>query len=448
MGLGLLPRRSAAESVSTPIAGFGRAKSVLLIFASGGQSQFEMWDPKPQAPDDVRGAFGTISTAIPGVAFGEHMPRLARLADRFTVVRSMSHDDVDHGSAVYLALTGRYHEQKSANPDPRPVDLPTYGAVVHRVRPTHRFVYDAVHLNGPALVPRTPAPGQYGGLLGDAYDPLVIGDVTESSNAVPGLALQPDLPPMRMEARRSLKDTLDQYHLTLASNEHAVQMGHLYTQALAMLDSRRCREAFHLDAEPPQVRHRYGLYRSGQACLLARRLIEAGVPLVTVMFNHTNRGQDLAPDDTEVYGWDTHNDIFHALRVHLLPRFDWSFSALLEDLDQRGLLDETLVICMGEFGRAPRVAYEANFKGASPGRKHWAAAYSIVMAGAGVQRGAILGATDRLGAEVTTDRYGPWDVAATLYSALGIDPAGHYFDALERPFPITIGKPIEALYHG
>jgi hypothetical protein len=174
--------------------------------------------------------------------------------------------------------------------------------------------------------------------------------------------------------------------------------------------------------------------------------VEAGVPYINGIWNQSNRGQDAEPDDTDAYGWDTHNDIFDSLKNRLLPRFDESFSALLEDLDQRGLLDQTLVVCMGEFGRAPRVALEAKFAGASPGRKHWASVYSIVLAGAGVLRGAVVGASDRLGGEPITERYGPWDVAATMFHALGIDPRGHYTDSLGRPYSITTGRPIEALY--
>jgi uncharacterized protein (DUF1501 family) len=172
------------------------------------------------------------------------------------------------------------------------------------------------------------------------------------------------------------------------------------------------------------------------------------VPWITVIWSHSNRGQDTAPNDTDQYGWDTHNDIFEALRVRLLPRFDQGFSALLEDLDARGLLDETLVVCMGEFGRAPLVALEKNFAGASPGRKHWASVYSAVFAGAGVSGGAVYGQSDKIAAHPVSDRVGPWDVAATMFSALGIDPATHYTDSLDRPFPITIGRPIEGLYRG
>ncbi|MBY0397993.1 MAG: DUF1501 domain-containing protein, partial [Thermoleophilia bacterium] len=194
-------------------------------------------------------------------------------------------------------------------------------------------------------------------------------------------------------------------------------------------------------------RDRYGRFRAGQSCLLARRLIEAGVPLVTVFWNHSARGQDTHAGDLDAYGWDAHNDIFGVYR-DLLPRFDRSVSALLEDLESRGLLDETLVLITGEFGRAPLVALEPKFAGASPGRKHWAGAYSVFFAGAGVRRGAVLGASDRLGAYPSADPVGPWDLAATLFAALGVDPAAELHDPLGRPFPITLGRPIAGLYGG
>ena len=220
----------------------------------------------------------------------------------------------------------------------------------------------------------------------------------------------------------------------------------LYQQAYGMLDRPATWQALDLDAEPVSIRDRYGRHRPGQACLLARRLIEAEVPLVTVMWNHSNRGQDRYPDDAEQFGWDTHNDIFDVMGRSLLPRFDQSFSALLEDLDQRGLLETTLVVCLGEFGRAPLVALESKFAGASPGRKHWAAAYSIVLAGAGVRGGATIGATDRHAAYPINTKYGPWDVTATIFHALGIDPSSHFFDSSARPYSISSGQPITAIY--
>lgn len=426
-------------------AGFGRAKSVILVFASGGQSQFETWDPKPDAPQDVRGAFAPTATPLPGVHLCEHLPRLARIADRYTIVRSMSHEDLDHGSAAYLALTGRYHPRRSSNPPPSPRDFPTYGAVLKRLRVTNRFAYEAVHVNGPALVPTLVSPGQDGGFLGREYEPLVVGDIRREAQVLPGLANQ-QLPPVRMQERLGLKQTLDQYRVHLSADREMVQMSDLYRQALTMLSAPRYRDAFDISREPAALRDRYGRHRSGQACLLARRLVEAGVPFVNVIWNHSNRGQDDTPDDPEAYGWDTHNDIFSSMKNHLLPRFDQSFSTLLEDLDQRGLLDETLVVCMGEFGRAPRVKLEPNFAGSLPGRKHWASVYSIVLAGAGVQRGAVVGQSDRLGGEPRSERYGPWDVAATMFNALGLAHDSHFTDSLNRPMATTIGKPIAAAY--
>jgi len=445
--LGLAGRAASGEAATERPPGFGKAKSVILVFCNGGQSQLDMWDPKPDAPLDVRGIFRPISTAVPGMLFGEHMPRIAQVADRFTVVRSMSHEDLDHGSAVYLALTGHYHARRSGNPPISPNDAPTFGSILRRLSKGGRLA-DAVHLNAPALVPFLPSPGQYSGLLGGAYEPLVVGNVSESTGAIPGLELTTDVPTARMSSRLSLKESLDHSLELLEKNERALGMSRLYGQAYQMLSSPQAREAFNLSAEAATVRDRYGRHRSGQALLLARRLVEAGVPYINVIWNHSNRGQDRDPADTDVCGWDTHNDIFDTLQNHLLPRFDESFSALMEDLDQRGLLDQTLVVCMGEFGRAPRIALEKKFIGATPGRKHWATAYSLVMAGAGVKRGAIVGATDRLGGEPTTERYGPWDVAATMFSALGIDSHGTYTDAFGRPFAICEGQPMKAIYGG
>lgn len=444
-------RAAPQPTTASSIRGFGKAKSVILIYASGGQSQLEMWDPKPEAPLEVRGEFQTIATSVPGTFLGEHMPRLARLANRYAIVRSVSHDDLDHGSATYLALTGHFHPIKSSNPPPRPIDLPTYGAVLKRLRPNGRFPFEAVHVNGPALVPETPAPGQDGGLLGNAYEPLVLGDVNSSTVAIPSLDAQPELPGFRLDTRRGLKSALEQACLDLEHPSHIPDghfqdMDYAYQQAFNLLSSPRYRRAFDIAAEPDAVRNRYGRHRPGQACLLARRLVEAGVPLITVMWNYSNRGQDKNPELTEAYGWDTHNDIFEALKLHLLPRFDEGFSALLEDLEQRGLLDQTLVVCMGEFGRAPLVAVEKRFAGNSPGRKHWASVYSVVMAGTGITPGTIYGASDRFAAQPHLDRVSPCDLSATMFSALGIDPEGHFQDAFGRPYPISSGRPIEGLY--
>lgn len=431
------------------VPGFGKARSVILVYTAGGQSQLETWDPKPDAPETVRGEFLPIATSVPGTFVGEHMPRLARLADRYSIVRSLSHDDFDHGSAGYLALTGRYYPQKSSNPPPRPTDDPTFGALLQRLRPIGRFPYEAVHLNGPLLIPAEIGPGQDGGFLGRQYEPLVLGNVNSTADTIPSLAPRIELPLTRLAARARLRETLDRSCASVEgqlAGSQCADMDHLYRQAFEVLASPICREAFDLSAEPDEVRDRYGRNRPGQACLLARRLVEAGVPLVTVFWNYTIRGQDKTPASTETYGWDTHNDIFEALKVHLLPDFDVGFSALLEDLDQRGLLDQTLVVCMGEFGRAPRIALEPTFAGRTPGRKHWPSAYSAVLAGAGIARGAVYGGTDRFAAQPRSHRLGPWDMAATMFSALGVNPATEYLDSQGRPLTVSVGQPITGLY--
>jgi hypothetical protein len=436
-----------AGSEASSIPGFGRAKSVIVVFTSGGQSQLDTWDPKPEAPANVRGVFRPIATSVPGTFVCEHLPRVAALADRYTIVRSMSHEDLDHGSAVYLSLTGRYHAQKSGNPPVRPTDEPCTAAELKRLGGLSSTIDTAVHVNVPAIVaPNDIAPGQFGGYLGREYEPTMVGNVLDGPTVVPGLSPQFALPGERLSLRQHLLGSLEQQCRMLEANPTAADLHVVYRRAFEMLAQPAVQHAFDLSRESEATRQRYGLHRSGQSCLLARRLVEAGVPFINVIWNHLSRGQDDEPDNTEAYGWDTHNDIFESLEHRLLPRFDESFSALLEDLDQRGLLEDTLVICMGEFGRAPLVALEPTFAGSTPGRKHWAAAYSLVMAGAGVSRGAVVGRTDRQGGYPLAERFGPWDVTATIFSALGIDPGEHFTDLAGRIVPISVGSPMREVY--
>jgi hypothetical protein len=306
-----------------------------------------------------------------------------------------------------------------------------------------KLPHAAATINGPLLVPEFLSPGQDAGFLGRNCDPLLVGNVAEEAVAVRGLDMAPGLSAERLRERRDLLHALEP---GAANDPSSRALDGSREKAYALLASRAGRRAFDLTQEPLALRERYGLHRSGQACLLGRRLVEAGVPWVTVLFNHSIRGQDNHPEASDWYGWDTHKDIFESLKVHLLPRFDQTFAVLLDDMESRGLLDETLVVCMGEFGRAPRVALEPRFAGATPGRKHWAAVYSIVFAGAGVARGGVVGSSDRIGAYPAGVSYGPRDVAATLLAALGIDPASHYTDPAGRPYVVSTGKPIAAVY--
>jgi hypothetical protein len=409
-----------------------------VIFTSGGQSQLDTWDPKPDAPEEIRGAFGTIQTATPGLRVCEHLPRLARLTNRFAVLRTMTHDDLDHGSACYLALTGQFHQRKSSNPPPRPTDAPALGAVVKRLKPAKHFPHTAVHINGPLLTPREPGPGQYGGILGRAYEPAELGNVTDTDQLVASLDLPSDVPVDRLASRRDL----------LAKLDPGASADPLRAKAFELVNAPRVQTAFDLDREPEKLRDRYGRNRSGQACLMARRMVEAGVPWITVFFNHGIRGQDVHPEDTDAYGWDTHNDIFESMENHLLPRFDYSLATFLEDMHARGLMDSTLVVVMGEFGRAPLVAIEKGAAGrGAPGRKHWAACYSVLLAGAGVVPGALYGKSDRFAAYPAGDPTTPGDLFSTMFHALGIPADAHYTDATDRPYRAVSGSPITKLFH-
>jgi len=433
----VLPRAVAKPAPNAAaLPGFGRAKSVVVIFTSGGQSQLESWDPKPDAPEEVRGIFRTIQTSVPGLRISEHLPQLAKLANRYAILRTMTHDDLDHGSACYLALTGQFHQRKSSNPPPRPTDFPALGAIVQRIRPIKHFPHTAVHVNGPLLAPREESPGQYGGFLSRGYDPAELGDVTKADRLIATLDLPSDVPADRLASRHDL----------LAKLDPGSKADPLVKQAFELVNAPRVRDALDLEREPAKLRDRYGRHRSGQACILARRLIEAGVPWITVFFNHGIRGQDDHPEDTDEYGWDTHNDIFDAMKTHLLPRFDHSLSAFLLDLEQRGLLETTLVVVMGEFGRAPLVALEKNFAGTSPGRKHWGACYSVVLAGAAIAPGAVFGKSDRFAAYPQSDPVTPGDLAATKFHALGIPADAHYTDLTERPYRAVTGNPVTKLF--
>jgi hypothetical protein len=416
-----------------------KIKSVVVVFTSGGMSQLDTWDPRPSAPVEVRGAFGTCATSVPGLRFGEHLPKVAKLAKQLTVIKSMTHDDADHGSACYLALTGQQHPRKSSNPKPAGADYPSLGGVVHRVKPTRQFPHTAMQINGPLLTPREPGPGQYGGFLGRGYDPLEFGNVTNGIELLAGLERPAGMTGERADERKALAEQLDQRAKDWPG---AASQTDILRKTYELLDSPRTRKAFDITTEPVAIRQRYGTYRAGQACLLARRLVEAGVPWITVFFNHSVRGQDTKPNDTDAYGWDTHNDIFVAMKDHLLPRFDQSFATLIEDLRERGLLETTLVVCMGEFGRAPLVALEKNFVGTSPGRKHWPSCYSVVLAGGGVPEGAVYGSSDRYAAYPQANPVTPGDLAATMLHALGIPADTHYTDTGGRTHRATTGNPL------
>jgi uncharacterized protein (DUF1501 family) len=430
-----LPAALRAEA-TRPAARRATARSIIFLNQFGGPSHHDSFDLKPDAPDNIRGEFRPIPTSVPGTRITEHLPRLARLAHRFGLLRAVSHQMRNHNSASYYCLTGVAPPQDDIRLRDTMDLYPAYGSTVARLRPADAgmpsFVaYPHVLRDGSIT------PGQHATFLGKAYDPLFFREDPNGPDfRLPELSLPASLTPQRLEDRRSMLRLLDQQSGALDGSAVAEGIDTYYQRAFAMLSSPRVRQAFDLTREPAHVRDRYGRTTYGQGCLLARRLVEAGVRFVTVYFAPNIGGGTSG-------GWDTHNNNFNDLRDRLLPITDVTLSALLEDLHGRGLLDETLVVWMGEFGRTPRIG--ANPRFARDGRDHWPQCYSVLLAGGGVRGGAVHGSSDRIGAYPASGRVRPDDIAATMFAALGIDPAAEVRDPLGRPLPISNGNPIAGI---
>jgi hypothetical protein len=431
-----------------------RARSCLLVFMDGGPSHLEMWDLKPAAPAEVRGEFGPIRSSVPGVTVGELLPLTSRHMHRLAQVRSVRHEVNDHNAGSFYMLTGRHPGTDGGRgvQTDSPTTFPPFGPVVARERPAARPVPPYVLLPEFQWNNGVDIGGQKAGFLGPRYDPFVGGDPSLPGYGVPGLDLLPELPLDRLGRRDDLRQALDRAVGTLADSAAAGRLGVFQRQALEVVTSPETRRAFDLSREPQRLREQYGtdpgsdrsiearkfggLPHLGQTFLLARRLIEAGVRLVTVM---TGRRIDQA--------WDTHRDHFGLMRKSLCPPFDRAFSTLLADLHARGLLDETLVVVMGEFGRTPKVGYVTSNAGASKndGRDHWPHCYTVLFAGAGMPGGAVYGSSDATAAFPRENPVGPEDIAATVYEALGIDPGLELRDGQDRPHTLCTGRPIRAL---
>ena len=412
----------------------GRAKRCILLFLTGGPPQHDTFDPKPDAPAEIRGELAPIATNIAGIHVSELFPKLAQQADKYCIVRSVSHRDPAHTSAGYTMLTGLVHpkagKEGAGMALPAPEDHPHVGSLLA----LHRQGRDGPppFISLPEVIKDAAVnefPGQGGGFLGKAFDPLRI-DANPQRTAFqpPALVLPADVTGQRLADRSLLRGQIND----LVRGTEAVRDldGH-YQRALSLLASSSLGSAFALEQEPQKLRDGYGPHLFGQGCLLARRLIEAGVELVTVYWHYEG------PEDSPV--WDTHGNNFPHLRQRLAPPTDQAASALLADLHARGLLDETLVIVMGEFGRTPKV----NGLG---GRDHWPHVQSILLAGAGIPGGTVYGASDKQGAYPAETPVAPADVIATLYHCLGIPTDLELRDRLNRPFQLVPwGAPIREL---
>lgn len=456
--LGLsLPGLLQLEANAIPVTSAGsfkkRAKRCILFFMEGGPSHIDLWDMKPLAPPEIRGIFKPITTSVPGIQFCEHLPSWAPLAHHLTFVRSVTHSIVDHNAGSYYALTGRSPiENGQLVVASGPTNAPPYGSVLSHLKPSHPGMPDFVHLPELLFNNGNTIPGQQAGFLGPSHDPFLAGDPSQKNYHVPGLQSPIELSLDRFERRTSLFEKIDQLLVKTRDHPDIDRMNTFYRKAISIITSPNAREAFDLSQEPEQVRSRYGinphdasvkavrqfggLPHLGQCMLMARRLIERGVRLVTVCTGHRFD-----------QSWDTHRRHFPLLTQSLLPHTNQAFSALLEDLHTRGLLDDTLVVAMGEFGRTPRLGQITSLAGAdASGRDHWPHCYTVLLAGGGMRPGFVYGASDRIGAYPARDPVRPEDIAATIYTALGIHPRQRILDSLEQPHTIADGNPILDLF--
>ncbi len=410
---------------------FGRAKHCILLFLTGGPPQLDTFDLKPDAPVEIRGEFKPIDTATPGVAISELFPQLARAADKFCIVRSVTHNDAVHTSAGYAMLTGVPHPGANAPGGaasivPSATDHPHLGSLLARFRPAAGGMPTSVAL--PEVIKDAGVnefPGQGAGLLGKRFEPFrVESDDKRQAFRVPDVVLPADITAARLDDRRELRDRLAELCRLVERQKVLSEVDGFYEQAFGILSSPATQQAFDLGQEPERLRARYGNHLFGRGCLLARRLVETGVSMATVYWHYEG------PDDSPV--WDTHNNNFAHMRERLAPPTDQAVAALLDDLQTRGLLDETLVIVMGEFGRTPKISREA-------GRGHWPFAQSILLAGAGIPGGTVYGKTDRHAAYPAEKPVTPADLAATILHLTGVDPTMQMHDALGRPHPVNRG---------
>lgn len=430
-----VPRLTKANSQTGFAApGFGRAKSVILVHLSGGPSQLETFDLKPQAPAEIRGEFQPIDSLTPGLMLSEHLPNLAQRSNLFTVVRSMAHKEHNHLLATHEVLTGRPTPFPRGGSDLDRVetrdDFPNYAAALDFIQPRSDGLPTGVSLPNYFIEGPLTWPGQHAGFLGVRHDPWSINqDPNDENFKVDSLTLRDGLSKGRLSSRRELLDHLEEAPRSaphLAFNEQQ-------EVAFSLLTSGKVNSAFEMSQESVETRERYGRNKFGQSLLLSRRLVEAGVPFVQAAMGI-------------VQTWDTHVDNWGRMKNTLLPQLDKGLGALFDDLRDCGRLDETLVIVMGEFGRTPRVS---TLPGQTiPGRDHWAHVYSALFAGAGVHGGHLVGESDDIAAYPLTRTWGPGDICSTIFNALGVHADMEVHDRVGRPYKLLNGHVMTPLYTG
>jgi len=433
-------------------AGWAKAKNLILIYLQGGPSHLDLWDPKENVPENVRSVYTNTSTKIPGVQFTEVLPKLAEINDRITMIRSMSYTPYglfNHTAAIYQMMTGYTTDKVSPSGQlepPSPKDFPNFGANIIRLRPPTEPMLPFVMLPRPLQESGVVGKGGTAGFLGKAFDPYTLfpeGDDMDNSKMdrikIDDLQLRPDMFPARLNRRARLREFVNGQMPDIDEAVKDLNLNEYYDRALSLVVSGRAREAFDLRQEPLDLRDQYGRTTFGQSCLLARRLIEAGTRVVEVIW------PKVANSDN--HSWDHHQGLTHRMKHQSGPMLDAGLATLIEDLDSRGMLEETLLVAVGEFGRSPQkgVSTSGN-SNSSDGRDHWPYCYTACIAGAGIKRGYVHGKSDKTGSAPLEDPVHPGELLATIYHAFGIDPETIVLNHLNQPRELVKAKPVTQLF--
>ena len=456
LGLGLGSMLELQASASTSGAGggpgWGKAKSIILCYLQGGPSHLDLWDPKENVPDNVRSVFKPISTQIPGVKFTENLPQLAKVNDKFTMIRAMSYTPkglFNHTAAIYQMMTGYTTDKVSPSGQlepPSPKDFPNFGAQLIRLRPTEQPMLPFVMLPRPLQESNVVGKGGTAGFLGKAYDPYTLyptGDDMDMTKMdrikIDDLKLHPEVFADRLQRRARLREVISSGMPKIDKAVANYKLNGYYDQALNLIVSGRARDAFALERESVDMRDRYGRNTFGQSCLLARRLIEAGTRVVEVVW------PKVANSDN--HSWDHHVGLSKRMKDQSAPMLDSGLAALISDLDEKGLLEETLVVAVGEFGRSPQkgVSTSGNNNSAD-GRDHWPYCYTGVIAGAGIKRGNVHGKSDSTGSSPLEDPVHPGELLATIYHAFGINPRSIVHNHLNQPRELVKSDAVTTLF--
>lgn len=447
--MGLRATTAAEGTYGGP--GFGKAKSVILVYLQGGPSHLDLWDPKENVPDNVKSIFKPIPTKIPGVNYTELLPKLSQVNDRFTMIRSMSYTPVglfNHTAAIYQMLTGYTADKVSPSGQlepPSPKDFPNVGSQISRLMPPTKPMLPFVMLPRPIQESGVVGKGANAGFLGRAYDPYLLypaGDDMDMSKMdriqVEDLQLRAEINPARLERRAKLRDVVNEGLPALEDATAKMSLDEYYGKALSLIISGNARKAFDLSKESAQTRDRYGRNTFGQSLLLARRLVEAGTRFVEVNW------PKVANSDN--HSWDVHTGLSQRMKTQSAPMLDSGLSALIEDLDQRGLLKDTLVVAIGEFGRSPQrgVSTSGN-DNSDDGRDHWPYCYTGIVAGAGVKRGMVYGKSDKTASAPADNPVHPRELLATIYHSVGINPATVVYNHLNQPRELVQGEAVSAI---